>query len=170
MGQAAVVILGAAVRPDGTPSRALRERVQAALAWGELQAEPALYVPTGGIGRHGPAEAAVMAGLLRDAGVPPGRIRQEPTGTDTFSSVIACIRLLRAAGHAGPVMLATHRYHLPRSRLLFRLAGMPAGAVPPPAGPAASGQRRRWFWRLREVPAVPYDAALMAWERVRRRV
>lgn len=170
MARAAVVILGAAVRPDGTPSRALHDRVMAALAWGERQDLPALYVPTGGVGRHGPAESTVMAGLLREAGVPPARILEEPTGTDTLSSVIACVRLLRAAGHAGPVMAATHRYHLPRSLALFRLAGLPADAVPPPPGPAATGGRRRWFWRLREVPALPYDVALMAWARLRGRV
>ncbi|MGG5809826.1 YdcF family protein [Falsiroseomonas sp. CW058] len=167
MSRAAVVILGAAVRPDGSPSRALRDRVAAALAWGEAQAPKALYVPTGAVGRHGPAESAVMARLLAEAGVEAGRIAEEPTGTDTFSSAVACIRLLRARGHHGPLRIATHRYHLPRSLLLFRLGGMPARAVPPPPGPAATGQPRRWFWRLREVPALPYDAALMAWARLR---
>ncbi len=166
----AIIILGAAVRPDGTPSRALRERVQAARAWGERQSPPALYIPTGGIGRHGPAESEVMARLLRDAGIPDTRITQDPTATDTLESVLACIRLLRAMNHQGEVRIATHRYHLPRSLTLFRLAGVKARAVPPPAGPAATGQQRRWFWRLREIPALPYDAALVLWERVRRRL
>ena len=166
----AVVILGAAVRPDGTPSRALQERVRAALAWGEQQAPPALYLPTGAVGRHGAAEAEVMAAMLDAAGVPPSRILRETTGTDTFSSVLACLRLLREAGHGGAVWVATHRYHLPRSLALFWLAGVRARAVPPPPGPAATGKPRRWFWRLREVPAVPYDAALMLWERLRGRI
>jgi uncharacterized SAM-binding protein YcdF (DUF218 family) len=168
--QAAIVILGAAVKPDGTASRALRDRVMAALAWGEMQDPKPLYVPTGAVGRFGPAESAVMAGLLRQAGVEAERILEEPTGTDTFSSAVACIRLLRARGHAGPLRVATHRYHLPRGLALFRIGGMPAEAVPPPPGPAATGQRRRWFWRLREVPALPYDAALMALARARRRL
>jgi uncharacterized SAM-binding protein YcdF (DUF218 family) len=165
-----VVILGAAVRPDGTPSRALQERVRAALAWGERQVPPAIYLPTGGVGRHGAAEAEVMAAMLDAAGVPPSRILLEPTGTDTLSSVLACIRLLRDAGHEGEVRVATHRYHLPRGLALFRLAGVPARAVPPPPGPAATGKPRRWYWRLREVPAVPYDAGLMLWERLRGRI
>lgn len=166
MNAPAVVILGAAVRPDGGPSRALRERVQAAIAWGERQDPPALYVPTGAVGLHGPAESEVMARLLRDAGVPPARIRQEPTGTDTLSSVRACLALLRATGHRGEVRVATHRYHLPRALALFRIAGVPARPVPPPGRPPAS---RRWYWRLREVPALPYDAALMLWLRLRGR-
>ena len=168
--RAAIIILGAAVRADGSPSRALRDRVEAALAWGQAQAKLPLYVPTGGIGRHGPAEAEVMARLLMNAGVLAADILAEPTGTDTLSSAIACIRLLRAAGHAGPVRLATHRYHLPRCLLLFWLGGVPALAAQPPPGPAATGQPRRWFWRLREVPAIPYDAVLMVWHRALGRV
>ena len=162
-----VVILGAAVRPGGVPSRALADRVAAALAWGEAQPTPPLYVPTGGVGRHGPAESTVMARLLAEAGVPPARILEEPTGTDTLSSVIACLALLR--GHGGALRIATHRYHLPRVLLLFRIAGRPARAVPPPPGPAAHASLARWRWRLREVPAIPYDAVLMAWARLRGR-
>jgi uncharacterized SAM-binding protein YcdF (DUF218 family) len=167
----AVVIFGAAVRPGGEPSRALRDRVMAAFAWGEAQSPPALYVPTGAVGRHGPAEAEVMAGLLREGGVPAHRIVQEPTGTDTFSSAVACVRLLRARGHRGRVMAASNAYHLPRCVALLWLAGFrDVGAVPPPAGPAASAWRRRWYWRLREVPALPYDALLMVWARLRGRL
>jgi vancomycin permeability regulator SanA len=162
-----VVIMGAAVRPDGRPSRALADRVAAALAWGEAQPVPPLYVPTGAVGRHGPAESAVMAQLLREAGVPAARIRQEPTGTDTLSSVIACVRLMH--DQAGVLRVATHRYHLPRTLLLFRLAGRPARGVPPPRGPASRAGLARWRWRLREVPALPYDALLMAWVRLRGR-
>jgi uncharacterized SAM-binding protein YcdF (DUF218 family) len=172
----AVVIMGAAVRPGGVPGRALADRVAAALAWGEAQPIPPLYVPTGAVGRHGPAESAVMARLLAEAGVPDDRIRQEPTGTDTLSSVLACVALLRAAeapllraGEA-PLRVATHRYHLPRTLLLFRLAGRPARAVPPPPGPAEGAGLTRWRWRLREVPALPYDAVLMAWARLAGRV
>jgi vancomycin permeability regulator SanA len=171
-----VVIMGAAVRPDGTPSHALAERVAAAHAWGEAQPIPPLYVPTGAVGRHGPAESAVMARLLREAGVPEARIQQEPTGTDTFSSVLACLALLRGhrgtllRGHRGALWVATQAYHLPRTLLLFRLAGHPARAVPPPPGPAARASLTRWRWRLREVPALPYDAALMIWARLRGRL
>ncbi len=159
--------MGAAVRPGGSPSRALRERVQAAIAWGERGDPPALYMPTGAVGLHGPAESAVMARLLHDAGVPAARILEEPTGTDTLSSVHACLALLYAIGHQGEVRVATHRYHLPRTLLLFRMAGQEVRAVPPPGRPRAT---RRWYWRLREVPALPYDAALMAWARWRGRV
>lgn len=166
---AAILIFGAAVRPDGRPSATLRRRVEAAAAFGETLELPPLYVPTGGRGRHGPPEASVMAELLRACGVPPARIAEEPTGTDTVSSVLACERLLRARGHAGPVFAATSAYHLPRCVLLLRLAGLPARPAPPPPMPAARSWHRRWYWRLREVPAIPWDAMLMVLARRRRR-
>jgi vancomycin permeability regulator SanA len=154
----AIVIFGAAVRRDGSPSNALRRRVEAAAELGRTLADP-LFVPTGGAGRHGPAEAVVMAGLLHAMGVRAGAILQETTGTDTLSSVRAVARLLR--GRRGLVFAATDAYHLPRCLVLLRLAGLRAQACPPPAGPAARALCRRWYWRLREVPAPPYDAALL---------
>lgn len=165
----AIIIFGAGVRPDGQPSPTLRRRVEAALRFGATLPAP-LYVPTGGLGRHGPAEATVMAQLLRAAGVPAARIAEEPTGTDTFSSAIACTRLLRARGHRGPVWAASSAYHLRRCVLLLRLAGLPARAAPPPPFPASSRFRARWYWRLREIPALPFDAALMLAARARGRV
>lgn len=166
---AAIIVFGAAVRPDGGPSGTLRRRVEAAARFGEAALPvPPLYVPTGARGRFGEAESRVMARLLEEAhGVPASRILEEPTGTDTLSSVRACGALLRARGHAGPVLAASSAYHLPRCLVLLRLAGLRAGAVPPPDAPAAAGWRKRWWWRLREVPALPYDALLMAWHRAR---
>ncbi len=158
MSPAAIVIFGAAVRPDGSASATLRRRVEAAFAFGRNRAGT-LYVPTGGIGRYGAAEAEVMAGILRRLGVAEDRLLREPTGTDTLSSVRAVTRLLRR--WPGAVYAATSAYHLPRCVLLLRMAGLPAWACPPPAAPAAGAVLRRWYWRLREVPALPLDAALL---------
>jgi uncharacterized SAM-binding protein YcdF (DUF218 family) len=155
---AAIIIFGAAVWPDGTASPTLRRRVEAAARFGAGLAAP-LYMPTGAQGRHGPAESTVMAELLREWGVPAAQIAEEPTGTDTLSSALACIALLRRRGHAGPVFAATSRFHLPRCLLVLRLAGLPARPVPIEGGEG-------WYWWLREVPAIPYDAALAAWHRL----
>jgi uncharacterized SAM-binding protein YcdF (DUF218 family) len=161
----AIVIFGAAVRPDGQPSGTLRRRVEAAAVFGRRSADP-LYVPTGAAGRFGDAEAVVMARLLERLGVSRSRILREESGTDTLSSVRAVRRLLLARGHAGPVYVATSAYHLPRCVLLLRLAGLAARACPPPPHPAARRFGPRWYWRLREALALPYDAALVMWLRV----
>jgi uncharacterized SAM-binding protein YcdF (DUF218 family) len=154
-----IVIFGAAVRPDGRPSGTLRRRVAAAMAFAARWPE-AIFIPTGGIGRFGASEASVMAGLLRCDARPGWSILLEETATDTLSSVRAVRRLLRAHALGGPVYAATSAYHLPRCLLLFWLAGVPARPCPPPDAPAAAHRWRRWYWRLREIPAIPYDAAL----------
>jgi uncharacterized SAM-binding protein YcdF (DUF218 family) len=161
-----IVIFGAGVRPDGRPSATLRHRVAAAITLGNRLANPR-FIPTGGKGRHGPAEAVVMAALLRDAGFADTHIIREETGTDTLSSVLA-VRVILRTLPPSPVYACSSAYHLPRCRLLLCLAGVNARRCPPHPAPAASNLIKRWYWRLREVPALPYDAALMLWHRWRR--
>ena len=158
-----VVIFGAAVRPDGQPSRTLLLRVQAALALGQRLGNT-VYVPSGGVGRFGAAEAEVMAELLREAGVAAADIWPEVTAHDTVSSVRAVRRML--LGQRGTVFAATSAYHLARCVVLLRLAGVAAQPCPPPPAMAAAAWRKRWWWRLREVPALPWDAGFVLWLRV----
>jgi uncharacterized SAM-binding protein YcdF (DUF218 family) len=105
-----------------------------------------------------------MARLLTESGITPAQIALEPAATDTLSSVIAVSTMLRALPDA-PVYACSSAYHLPRCRLLLWLAGHGHRGCPPPAAPAARSPWRRWYWRLRELPALPYDAALMLWRR-----
>jgi uncharacterized SAM-binding protein YcdF (DUF218 family) len=147
------VIFGAAVRPDGQPSRALRQRTEAAFACGGTAAT---YIATGAAGRYGPPEAQVMADLLHGFGVPEAQITREETGTDTMSSARACARLLQ--GRAGPVMVATSGYHTPRCQMLLRRFGVATSACPPP--PVSARWRTRWRWRVREALAIPFDWVL----------
>ncbi|MBV9248631.1 MAG: YdcF family protein [Acetobacteraceae bacterium] len=157
---AAIVIFGAAVRADGRPSTTLERRVDAAATFGAQLTDP-IYIPTGGVGRHGPSEASVMAELLIRRGVPRPSVLLEETGIDTLSSVRAVRRLVRHAGIDASLYVATSSYHLPRCLLLLRLAGLTPRAVPPPPFAAATAFWQRWFWRARELPALPYDAALL---------
>ncbi|MGE0221770.1 MAG: YdcF family protein [Acetobacteraceae bacterium] len=163
--RAAIVIFGAAVLPDGRPSRTLRARTDAAARFGSSLRTP-LFIPTGAVGRHGPSEAAVMRELLLEQGIPADLVVIEETGTDTLSSVRAVRRMLRAREGVDTVFVATSAYHLPRCVLLLRLAGVRAHRCPPPQLPASRRWWRRWYWRLREIPAIPYDAGLVIWLRV----
>jgi uncharacterized SAM-binding protein YcdF (DUF218 family) len=162
---AVIIIFGAAVRPDGLASQTLRYRVQAAAAFGKRFARP-LFIPTGGKGRYGEAEATVMARLLTDAGFPEASIMKEETGTDTLSSVRAVAAMVRGQSH---IYVCSSAYHLPRCLMLMWLTGIAARACPPPSVPAATSRWLRWYWRLRETAALPYDAVLMLWLRIRGR-
>jgi vancomycin permeability regulator SanA len=129
----------------------------------------ARFIPTGAQGRYGPSEASAMAAQLMKSGVDSNRILLEETGSDTLSSVRAIRELLRETGTDGPVLVATSAYHLPRCLLLLCIMGIPAKPCTPPSAHAARSWRMRWFWRLREIPAIPYDAVLAVWWRLRDR-
>jgi uncharacterized SAM-binding protein YcdF (DUF218 family) len=70
------------------------------------------------------------------------------------------VRLCRSRFAHVPVFAATSAYHMPRCLLLLRLGGMKAHRSPSWPVPAASTLWKRWYWRLREMPAIPFDAAL----------
>lgn len=161
---AVIVIFGAAVRPGGRPSAMLRRRVEAAAVFARRFAAP-LFLPTGGVGRHGPSEASVMQGLLVESGIVAGRILLEETGTDTLSSARAVARILRANGLAAPVFAASSVFHQPRCVMLLRLFGVPARAAGPPWVSAGSRWTTRAWWWLREAAALPYDLILAIAER-----
>jgi vancomycin permeability regulator SanA len=160
-----ILIFGAAVTPNGEPSGTLRRRVEAAID-AARDMESAHFIPTGAVGRYGPSEASVMARLLMESGVSPDRIRLEETGTDTLSSVLAIRRMLRESPEPGPVMVATSSWHVLRCRLLLCLSGIAAHPCPAPAADHTIPWLKRLYWRLREVPAIPYDAALILGRRM----
>ena len=125
-------------------------------------------MPTGGQGRFGKPEADVMADLLEAAGIGKDRIVVEPTGRNTIRSVLACRRLLGPT--RATIYVATSGYHLPRCVVLLRLAGLRARPGRSPSRSASRDAAKRWFWRLREVPAIPVDGALLLLLRLRRRL
>ena len=153
----AIVIFGAAVWPDGGPSPSLRRRV----AYGRqaAQADPeALVFCSGGVGRHGPSEASVMADLLIQAGIDPARIALDEQSRDTMENVAAAAAFIRDEALEGAVV-CTDAYHVPRVRMLLRAAGVASRVGPVRKGYA--GTRRHWLrMGAREVLAYPYDWAL----------
>jgi uncharacterized SAM-binding protein YcdF (DUF218 family) len=159
-----LVIFGAAVRPDGTPSGTLQRRVAGALAIGK-QLDFICYMPTGGAGAGGHVEAEVMRQMLIDAGTPPEAIIVEPLARDTLQSVRLCDSLLRAQGDVAAVIPCTSPYHLPRCALLLRLLGWPVRIMKMP-GDAGVLQWHKLIWYyLKEIIALPYDAVLLVFGR-----
>jgi vancomycin permeability regulator SanA len=161
------VIMGAAVRPDGSPSGALRRRVESALAFGQGTGN-SIYLATGGQGRFGPPESQVMAALLQSAGVPDDHILTDPESHDTLSSVVNCSNILRKQECDERIVVCTDRYHLPRCRWLFWLSGIHTIKRPMPSGMGASGKLRWTYYYFRELFAIPWDTLLLLGLRVLR--
>ena len=119
------------------------------------------FIATGGVGRHGPAEAEVMAGLLRDAGISATRIIEDRQAGDTLESVVNVAGIVRTAPAAARIVVCTSAYHIPRCLILFRLAGLVATRAEMPADRPHLGLVKWIYMCARELPAILWDSFLM---------
>jgi uncharacterized SAM-binding protein YcdF (DUF218 family) len=155
-----VVVFGAAVRADGSPSGTLERRVRSAWLFGRC-CPNTKYLVSGGAGRSGYPEWQVMRGLLLQFGVPGDCIVAETLGTDTLTQVQYCTQILKALPMQGyEVYVATSRYHQARCRALFAVFGIKTHIVASlPDRFDLPLRRILWFW-MRELFAFPYDLIL----------
>ncbi len=142
------IVLGAAVRPDGSASPTLDLRVRHGVALFHAGGIDRLCL-TGGIGAEGAAEAEVAAALARALGVPDAALIVEATSADTNGNIARALPLL-PPGTA--LTLVSNRWHLPRAWLIARLYGHRT-ALSGPRGTA--GMARTAAAIAREVCAVP---------------
>ena len=124
----AIVVFGARVRPDGTPSITLANRV---LTASELyrQGMADTIVMTGGIEPTGFDETVVMRDLAVELGVPAAAIVLDAEGDTTSASVTNTTRILRDRG-LNRVLAVSQFYHLPRIKLTYAAAGVDVWTVP----------------------------------------
>ena len=128
-----VIVHGAGlIRGRVTPL--LRSRLDRAVAARqELLArgiDPVL-VPSGGKGADEErAEGEAMAEyLIEEAGVPAQRVLAETESATTEENLVFSHRLLDEAGHQGPYVVSTSRYHAFRAALLARRLGYDDEAI-----------------------------------------
>lgn len=115
------LVLGNKVNPDGTPSARLRARLDRTVELYRAGYFPEI-ITSGGVGKEGHDEAAVMRDYLVTQGIPAGRILVDSTGLNTHASALAT-RQLAATHHWQSVMVVTQYFHVPRSRLAVQKAG-----------------------------------------------
>lgn len=130
----AVVVLGTRVRPDGSPSPALRRRTVKGAEAVRDGAAPLLVLSGGG--RHkglksgeAPPEADVMQALAEETGVERRQILLEPDSRNTFENALNTAALLHAR-RARRVLVVSDRFHLPRALFVFRRLGLEAEGLP----------------------------------------
>jgi vancomycin permeability regulator SanA len=159
------VILGAQVLRGGRPSRTLEARTRHA---GEMFArgEVDLLIPTGGVGEHPPAEADVMARILRGIGVPEGVILREGIARSTWESAVRVAEISRREDITG-VLVVSDPLHCVRVVSAFERAGLAAAAEPVYGSPmwrekwSRRGQLAResgalvWYWIRYGVGQAP---------------
>lgn len=148
-----IVIFGAVVRPDGSPSASLLRRIN--YGWAAAAAHPdAPVLCSGGVCRPGtPSEASIMARALLEQGVSGHRMILDEASLSTLDNVEATAAQVRAGGHPH-VIACSDAYHLPRIRILLALHGVRAAAWPcVERAPFAHGLSMA----LRECVAVPHN-------------
>jgi uncharacterized SAM-binding protein YcdF (DUF218 family) len=142
------IVLGAAVRPDGTASPTLRLRTDHAVALYRAGRVDRLLL-TGGAGAHGPPESHVAAGIGRAAGLPDAALLTEAVSTNTVENLAEAARLLPPGA---TLVIVSNRWHLPRARTAARLMGLRVTV----SGPLATAPWPRTLRAvLREAVAFP---------------
>ncbi len=126
----AMIVLGAQVKPDGTPSLQLQWRIDAAAnAWKERNS---LIVVCGAQGGGEPAtEASVMKAELMKQGVPGEYILMDEQSFNTRQNIGNAVTLLE--GHdVKHVLVVTSDYHLARAMAIAEDAGLEASGIGSP--------------------------------------
>lgn len=142
------IVLGAAVRPDGTASPALRRR--ACLA-ADLyrQGRVDRIIASGGVPRAGRSEASVIGQICEMSGVPTGVIQIEDRSRNTLENIRNSKPLLPPGAR---VVLVTDRYHACRAKLVAREFGLNPDCASPALRPTPAGRIVRGY--LREAAAL----------------
>lgn len=162
------VIFGARVLRDGTPSGALKRRVDAAIVASRQSASP-MFLPTGGRGSSSHIEAAIMRSLLLAAGISPGQIVCENGSRNTIASVCNCAGVLRARNDVARVFVCSDDYHQRRCRFLLRMCGIESEPIRINSAAKSNSWLNYAYMVIREVVAIPVDGSIMALRKIVRR-
>ena len=122
------VVLGARVYADGTPSQALRERVETAC---DLYRSGLVgkVVVSGGPGDGATHETDAMRVLAVQSGVSASDIIVDRDGLSTHHTVWNTERIFDDLG-ARRILAVSNDFHLPRIKLAYQLAGRDVQTVP----------------------------------------
>jgi uncharacterized SAM-binding protein YcdF (DUF218 family) len=134
-----IVVLGAALGPEGDLGAVLAERVLAGVDAWRAGAAPMMLMT-------GKYEAELMKRRAVKLGVPPERVLVETAALTTRENATGCVAIMRAHNMATAIVV-TQSFHRARSVAAFRRAGVAAEAWTFPHMPTHKGMQ------LREVVA-----------------
>jgi uncharacterized SAM-binding protein YcdF (DUF218 family) len=126
------IILGAAVRPDGSPSPVLEGRLEHGVALYRRGAVRRLLL-TGGRDPERPiSEAEAGKAYAATRGVPPSAMLSEERSRTTQENLLEAAALMKA-NRLRTALLVSDPLHLPRALRMARRAGINAQPAPTPA-------------------------------------
>lgn len=132
-----IVVLGARVLPDGTPSEALRRRLTLALSC--YAKTPAAIICCGAQGPGEPEpEGDCMCRWLVKRGVPAERVFSENRSFDTAQNIRFAKAIMEENGLAS-ALVVTSDYHVARALAICRRAGVAA------TGAGSPSEKKYWL-------------------------
>ena len=143
-----IIILGCAIKKDGTLYPLLKGRVDRAIDFYKEQLEAtgkkAVFVPSGGQGSDEViSEGEAMRRYLLEQGIPEEQIMPETESTTTLENMMFSSKLIKERMDDANVAFSTTNYHVFRGGMFARDAGMKASGM---------GARTKWyFWPNAEV-------------------
>ena len=118
------LVLGCGVRPDGTPSHMLEDRILGGIALYENNCVPKILM-SGDHGRDGYDEVNAMKTYALDYGIDGTDIFMDHAGFSTYESMYRA----QAVFEVQKVIIVTQKYHLYRAVYIARQLGMDAYGV-----------------------------------------
>lgn len=148
MGADAILVLGAGIKKDGSPSDMLADRIKVGVSLYEAGASDMLLMSGDGA-RKGYDETATMKRVAVEAGVPESDIVCDTLGLSTYESI------LRARDEYGVkyIAIVTQEYHLYRALYIADRLGVSAVGVSADLRP----YRGQTYRELREILARVKD-------------
>ena len=116
-----ILVLGAGVRPDGTPSHMLEDRLRGAVALYEAGVSDVLLLSGDNSGEDYD-EVSAMVRYCLEHGVPESAIVRDDIGFSTSESVYNTVRML---GYRD-IIVVTQEYHLYRAMYMIKRMGADA--------------------------------------------
>ncbi len=116
-----ILILGAGLRQDGSPSDMLEDRLKTGISLYEMGVAPVILL-SGDRSGEDYDEVSAMANYCLEAGVPEHALRKDPTGYSTYESM----KNMEKAGTVQRVAVVTQGYHLYRALFLAEALGLEA--------------------------------------------
>lgn len=138
-----IIILGCAIKADGTPLPLLKGRIDKALEFKNKQKEQTgkelIFVTSGGQGKNEViSESASMKKYLLEHGVPESQIIEEDKSTNTYQNMKFSKEKIDAVNPNGKIAFATTNYHVFRSGIFARNVNMRAVGM--------GAKTKTYFW------------------------
>lgn len=119
-----ILVLGAGLKPDGTPNHMLQDRLDVAIILYENGAAPKLLL-SGDNGQERYDEVNAMKVYVENAGIPQEDIFLDHAGFSTYETMVRALKIFRV----GKAILVTQGYHQYRALYLARGLGIEAWGV-----------------------------------------